>query len=55
MELVFLDVWGAAPISIGKLAYYVSFIEDYSKFVWIYLLPHKSQVFLVLHKTLEAC
>ena len=45
MDLVFSDVWGPAPTSVGKNSYYVSFIDDYSKFIWIYLLRHKSEVF----------
>jgi hypothetical protein len=36
---------GAAPESVGRYRYYVSFIDDYSKFTWIYLLKHKSEVF----------
>jgi hypothetical protein len=45
LELLFLDVWGPAPTSAGKHNYYVSFIDDFSKFTWIYLLQHKSEVF----------
>jgi len=45
MDLVFSDVWGHAPNSIGRRNYYVSFIDDQSKFVWIYLLKHKFGVF----------
>jgi hypothetical protein len=45
LELVFSDVWGPAPTSAGKHNYYVSFIDDFSKFIWIYLLQHKSEVF----------
>jgi hypothetical protein len=45
---VFSDVWGPAPTSVGWFNYYVSFIDDYSKFTWIYLLRHKSKVFNVL-------
>jgi hypothetical protein len=45
LELIFLDVWGPAPTSAGKHNYYVSFIDDVSKFTWIYLLQHKSEVF----------
>jgi histone deacetylase 1/2 len=44
-ELVFSDVWGPAPTSVGRHNYYVSFIDDYSKFTWIYLLKQKSEVF----------
>jgi hypothetical protein len=45
LELVFSDVLGAAPESVGRFKYYVSFIDDFSKFTWIYLIKHKSEVF----------
>jgi hypothetical protein len=44
LQLVFSDVWGPAPTSVGRHDYYVSFIDDYSKFTWIYLLKKKSYV-----------
>jgi histone deacetylase 1/2 len=47
LEQVFSDVWGPAPLSVGKHAYYVSFIDDFSKFTWIYLLKKCSEVFQV--------
>jgi hypothetical protein len=49
LEFIFSDVWGPAPISVGKFKYYISFIDDYSKFVWIYLLKNKSDVFRKFH------
>ena len=49
LKLVFSVVWGAAPVSIGKNTFYVSFIDDFSKFTWIYLLRHKSEVFQHFH------
>jgi hypothetical protein len=39
-ELIFSDVWCAAPESVGRKQYYVSFIDDYSKFSWIYTLSN---------------
>jgi hypothetical protein len=42
LELIHSDVWGPAPISIGRKSYYVSFVDDFSKHVWIYLIRHKS-------------
>jgi hypothetical protein len=45
LELVFSDVWGPAPDSVGRYKYYVSFIDDFSKFTWIYLLKFESEVF----------
>jgi len=45
LALIFSDVWGPACDSFGRNKYYVSFIDDYSKFTWIYLLKHKSEVF----------
>ena len=44
LELIHSDVWGPAVSSSGGYKYYVSFIDDYSRFCWIYLLKHKSDV-----------
>jgi histone deacetylase 1/2 len=40
---------GPAPTSVARHTYYVSFIDDYSKFTWIYLIRKKSDVFQVFH------
>jgi hypothetical protein len=50
LELVFSDVWGPAIESVGRRKYYVSFIDDFSKFVWIYTLKHKTEVFERFHE-----
>jgi hypothetical protein len=49
LDIVFSDVWSPACDSIGRYKYYVSFIDDFSKFTWIYLLKHKSEVFQEFH------
>ena len=46
LELVHSDVWGLAPVtSINDFRYYLVFVDDFSKFSWLYLLKHKSDVF----------
>ncbi|PKU59088.1 Retrovirus-related Pol polyprotein from transposon TNT 1-94 [Dendrobium catenatum] len=46
LYLIHFDVWG--PVQTGSnqgYFYYVSFIDDFSKFTWVYPLIHKSYVF----------
>ena len=47
LELVFSDVWGYAQTSVSGHNYYVSFIDAFSRFTWIYLIKRKSDVFHV--------
>jgi hypothetical protein len=49
LDLIFSDVRGPTPTSVGRHNYYLSFIDDHSKFVWLYLLHHKSEVFKCFH------
>jgi transposase InsO family protein len=44
LEMIFSDVWGPAPQSVGGFKYYISFIDDFSKFCWIYLMHDRSEV-----------
>jgi histone deacetylase 1/2 len=56
LKQVFSDVWGHAPLSVGKHAYYVRFIDDFSKFTWLYLLKKRFDVyhsFLQYHQYVE--
>jgi hypothetical protein len=50
LDLIFSDVWALAPDSVGRNKYYVSFIDDHSKFVWLYTLRYKSEVFEKFHE-----
>jgi hypothetical protein len=50
LQLVYSEVWGPAPTSVGRKKYYVSFIDDYSKYTWIYLLNDRSEVFQKFHE-----
>jgi histone deacetylase 1/2 len=49
LDLIFSDVRRTAPTSVGRQTYYVSFIDDYSKYTWIYLIKKKSDVLHVFH------
>ncbi|TNV99076.1 hypothetical protein C5H24_12405, partial [Xylella fastidiosa] len=51
LELVHTDVWGPATVSsIGGSYYYVTFVDDHSRKVWVYFMKHKSEVFEVFKK-----
>ncbi|KAK2366240.1 putative mitochondrial protein [Trifolium repens] len=46
LELVHSDVWGPTTVSsIGGKRYFVTFIDDHSRKVWVYFLKHKFEVF----------
>jgi len=51
LELVHTDVWGLVSVSsIGGKQYFVTFIDDHSRKVWVYFLRHKSDVFEAFKK-----
>lgn len=44
LDLVHTDLWGPSSMPSSKgCKYYMSFIDDYSRFTWIYFLSAKSQ------------
>jgi hypothetical protein len=44
LQLMHTDVWGPAIRSSGAFRYYVSFVDDFSRFSYIYMLWFKSDV-----------
>lgn len=44
LELVYSDVWGLAVKTVNGYHYYVSFVDAYSWYTWIYLLKQQSDV-----------
>lgn len=48
LELIYADVCSSAPkTSINGFNYYVSFVDDYSKYTWLYHMTLKSVAFSV--------
>ncbi|MCO5600009.1 hypothetical protein L7F22_054117 [Adiantum nelumboides] len=46
LELVHSDVWGPAKtVSMGGCGFYVTFIDDHTRKVWVYFMKEKSEVF----------
>ncbi|GJU32336.1 uncharacterized mitochondrial protein-like protein [Tanacetum coccineum] len=53
-DLVHSDVWGPAPVSTkGDSRYYVSFIDDFTCYTWVYLMKRRSD-FLTIFKEFRA-
>ncbi|KAG7532793.1 Reverse transcriptase RNA-dependent DNA polymerase [Arabidopsis thaliana x Arabidopsis arenosa] len=47
LEYVHSDLWGApsVPLSLSKCQYFISFIDDYTRKVWVYFLKFKDEAF----------
>jgi hypothetical protein len=49
LELIYSDVWGPAPIrSLDGFLYYVIFVDHFTKYVWLYPMKSKSDVYSIL-------
>ncbi|KAI0498995.1 hypothetical protein KFK09_019895 [Dendrobium nobile] len=46
IAIIHTDVWGPAPVHSNQgFMYYVVFIDDFSRFSWVFFMHHKSEVF----------
>ena len=46
LDLMHSNVWGPTQnVSLGRSRYSISFIDDYTRHTWIYLIEKKSEVF----------
>ena len=44
-ELIHSDVWGPSPVaSIGRSRYFVVFIDNYSRYSWIFPMKSHSEI-----------
>ncbi|RVX04841.1 Retrovirus-related Pol polyprotein from transposon RE1 [Vitis vinifera] len=44
LELVYTDIWGPASVtSTSGAKYFILFVDDYSRYTWLYLLQSKDQ------------
>jgi hypothetical protein len=51
LNLLFLDVWGLAPIiSMNNNCFYLCIVDDYSRYSWLFPLKSKSDVISIFHK-----
>ncbi|XP_031280370.1 uncharacterized protein LOC116138850 [Pistacia vera] len=57
LELIHSDIWGPAPIaSLEGFKYYIHFVDDYSRFTWLFPLRTKAEVksiFIKFHHLAE--
>ena len=51
LELAHTNLWGPSSVaSLGGSRYYITFIDDSSRKVWVYFLKNKSNVFETFKK-----
>lgn len=50
LELVHTDLWGPSPTqSVHGFRYYILFIDDFSRYTWLYPLKHKEEAINAFH------
>ena len=51
IELIYSDVWGPSPIcSRNGFKYYVSFVDAFSQYTWLYPMTRKNDAFSIFLK-----
>ncbi|CAL2225286.1 unnamed protein product [Prunus armeniaca] len=51
LDYIHSNVWGLAPVkSLGGARYYVTFLDDFSRKVWVYFMKERSEVFTEFKK-----
>jgi hypothetical protein len=47
-NLIHSDVWGPSPVpTVGGSRYFVIFVDDFSRYTWIYLMKNRSEVLTI--------
>jgi transposase InsO family protein len=47
-DLIHSDVWGPSPVpTVGGSRYFVIFVDDFSRYTWIYLMKNRSEVLTI--------
>jgi hypothetical protein len=47
-DLIYSDVWGPFPVpTVGGSRYFVIFVDDFSRYTWIYLMKNRSEVLTI--------
>ena len=50
-ELVHIDVWGPCrTTSTLRFQYFVTFIDDYSRCTWLFLMKNRAELYSIFHK-----
>ena len=51
LELIYSDVWGPSPmLSSDGFRYFVIFVDAHTKYIWLFPLVAKSDVFTIFHQ-----
>jgi len=43
-DLIHMDIWGPCTISMNGFKYFLTIVDDYSRYTWVILLPDKTSI-----------